>query len=665
MALVVPTYFTAVDKSVTSTVNTMGANIQNFAMKAEAGLNRAERAFNKIVPSVSNASKQVLSFLKTTAVLAAFALTANAIKDYDANLAELRAITGATGSQFIVFKKQIEDSAIAQKMSTVEMAKAFTIVGNAQPQLLGNAEGLSAVANATITLARASRMELAPAADALTTIMNQFSHSSDQAAKDIDIISAASRAGSMEIFDLSEALKDFGTVAASNKISLLESATLAELGSQFDKTGAAGIKYRNILLKMSAIKLEPGDTKRMIRKTGVDLDIVSNKALPFSVRFQEMAKILKSTDATMKLFGERNVALATGVLSNAGSFDSLMAKVNETGVAQQMAAENSSSLESAMNRVTASFVNYFTIGDKVNSGLEIFKGLVNFSAKNMDTLLNVTIHTVAVFAAWWALMKVVRIALFAYSVIVGINAGLTATYSVALKGNAVALAVANAATWLMTAAQWELNAAMDANPIGLIILAIAALIAALSALYHHVDGWGDQWDSMWSYNLAVLDAFESGFHLVWDGIKDYFATTWDGMVDIYQRAQVAMGFMSAKTLLENQQQRFKDNMMRKQEIADQAELFKLYSMRASTKLEWKLKWHNSDSTKGEPAEVADTQHQRNLNMMSQLRQEIKTKLEVTVKAAPGTAAAVTNGGGNDVIPTSSSTMMPYRSPGVQ
>ena len=47
-----------------------------------------------------------------------------------------------------------------------------------------------------------------------------------------------------------------------------------------------------------------------------------------------------------------------------------------------------------------------------------------------------------------------------------------------------AMKLAAAATAVMTAAQWLLNAALDANPIGIVVLAIAALVAGLVVAYN-------------------------------------------------------------------------------------------------------------------------------------------------------------------------------------
>jgi TP901 family phage tail tape measure protein len=47
------------------------------------------------------------------------------------------------------------------------------------------------------------------------------------------------------------------------------------------------------------------------------------------------------------------------------------------------------------------------------------------------------------------------------------------------------------------AAQWLLNAAMDANPITLIVIAIAALVGAFIYLWTHVKGFRDFWKQAW------------------------------------------------------------------------------------------------------------------------------------------------------------------------
>jgi TP901 family phage tail tape measure protein len=62
-----------------------------------------------------------------------------------------------------------------------------------------------------------------------------------------------------------------------------------------------------------------------------------------------------------------------------------------------------------------------------------------------------------------------------------------------------------AGTKLVTAAQWLLNAAMDANPIGLIIIGVAALAAGVYYLWTHVKGFRDFWKQAWHDIRAWFD----------------------------------------------------------------------------------------------------------------------------------------------------------------
>lgn len=59
----------------------------------------------------------------------------------------------------------------------------------------------------------------------------------------------------------------------------------------------------------------------------------------------------------------------------------------------------------------------------------------------------------------------------------------TALAKVAMVGHAVASGASAAATGVMTGAQWALNAAMSANPIALVVVALVALVAAVIIAY--------------------------------------------------------------------------------------------------------------------------------------------------------------------------------------
>lgn len=94
-----------------------------------------------------------------------------------------------------------------------------------------------------------------------------------------------------------------------------------------------------------------------------------------------------------------------------------------------------------------------------------------------------------------------------------------------VASKAVMLAQA-AATGAVTAAQWLLNAAMNANPIGLIILAVVALVGAFIYLWNTNEGFRNFFIGAWNAIVAAVQQVVTWFQsnvlpvlqAVWDGI---------------------------------------------------------------------------------------------------------------------------------------------------
>jgi hypothetical protein len=85
-------------------------------------------------------------------------------------------------------------------------------------------------------------------------------------------------------------------------------------------------------------------------------------------------------------------------------------------------------------------------------------------------------------------------------------------HTVAVAAHAVAVGVA-------TAAQWLWNVAMDANPIGLLIIAIAALIVAVILI-------AKNWDTVREKTVEIWNDIVGFLKGVWDNIVGFFKTNW-------------------------------------------------------------------------------------------------------------------------------------------
>jgi hypothetical protein len=94
---------------------------------------------------------------------------------------------------------------------------------------------------------------------------------------------------------------------------------------------------------------------------------------------------------------------------------------------------------------------------------------------------------------------------------------------------------ATVATEGETAAQGELDVAMDANPIGLIIVAVAALAAGIYELAKHSAAFRDFWKAAWKDIQAVAMAV---FHVLEPALKVY-ADLWKVEWDIVKTVSLA------------------------------------------------------------------------------------------------------------------------------
>lgn len=84
--------------------------------------------------------------------------------------------------------------------------------------------------------------------------------------------------------------------------------------------------------------------------------------------------------------------------------------------------------------------------------------------------------------------------------------------------------VASAATKAWTGLQWALNAALDANPIGLIVLAIGALVLGIIEAYKHSEKFRDivnsVWDAIKSVAKPVIDWLSHAVPDAFNALKD-------------------------------------------------------------------------------------------------------------------------------------------------
>ncbi len=485
---IIPSIFTAVN-GFSAPLAVMSNSMNSFTRNLQINSAKADLAFNNIAPSFGEGISKKIGYLKelagAMAIIGTATFSAKSLMDYEAEMANLSALTGAAGKDLAVFQQRIEETAIATKRSTVDVAQSFTTVANAMPQLIHNAEGLGQVTKASILLAKAARLELQPAAAAVTDILNQFDLSAKQATETIDLLAAGAKYGSAEIRDLQASIIGFGKIADIGGVTLKESVGLVELVSKFKRGADAGIELRNVLLEMGKNTAQDPKALADLARLGVNIALVADKTKPLAVRLVELSKITNDSNAVLHVFGKENSAMAVTVLQNARALDPLLQNISETGIAAEMAAKNTDTLLNKLTEVKAAWVNMVTTSTNANNALRLVGNTLGFVTDHMEGLMTtvITIATplaimytrvLALRAATWLAVK----AEAAYNFALGLTSVKVGTLNGLLLQNA---AYARGATLSMQF--FGMGLAAQLGLIGAVAVAVGLLTFALNNDY--------------------------------------------------------------------------------------------------------------------------------------------------------------------------------------
>ncbi len=206
------------------------------------------------------------------------------------------------------------------------------------------------------------------------------------------------------------------------------------------------------------------------------------------------------------------------------------------------------------------------------SGITVLTNVLAFLADNVDTIIASMPLIVAGFAIWkvatagvvGAQMQLQAAQLVALPVNVANNAmrlqiartelqvaAATGTSTAATNGGVLAMVRSTAAAVasrtaliatavaqrtmavaqaVATAAQWAFNAALTANPIGLIIAAIVALVAGLVWFFTQTDLGKEIWAGFIGFITDGINGFLAWWNPVWAGISQFFIDAWNNMV---------------------------------------------------------------------------------------------------------------------------------------
>lgn len=327
--------------------------------------NEFDRSINKTRKQVSDFKKvtesvggSIVSMTKGFATLGgiSFALMDVTKKsmEFEKSLSGLRSLTGLGAKDMEYFKKAAIDLGSTSTQTASQVVEAYKLIGSQQPELLKNREALNEVTKQAIILAEAAGMDVPSAAKALSGSINQMGESANVAGEYINILAAASQAGSADIQYLSKAIEKSGGAANSVGVKYNELvAAIETIAPKITEASEAGTNLRNIFLILE------GSSDNNLRPSVVGL----SKALD-----NLASKNLDATQMT-KMFGKESVTAALALVNAKDQYKGYIDAITGTNTALEQQRINNANLEGSLNAVSSAWEGFILTMNKSNGFL--------------------------------------------------------------------------------------------------------------------------------------------------------------------------------------------------------------------------------------------------------------------------------------------------------
>ena len=366
-------------------------SVNNAARDGRRDVGRYGKAFEK---TRGSAMRMLGALGLLGGGFAAFRGIITTISDFDSSIASLGAITGKTGKGLEDLKDKVLEVSNETGKGAKEIAEAMKLVGSAQPELLKNADGLAEVTKQAVILAQAGGIDVPAAAAALTKSMNQFGVSAEEAANFTDILATSQQKGTATIEQISEAMKNAGSVAKASGLEFETTNAILQALAKGGLVGAeAGTKLRSILLKLA--------------KTGrEDLN-------PATQDFNDILNVLKKevTNVTeaQALFGDENAAAALTLIDQKDVVKELDGALLDHGNASEQAAQNMDTLAGQSEKAVTALKNYILGSEGATAFSNGLKESLKFLANNIEGIVTVLGKAVKAYIAYRVVVKSLKL----------------------------------------------------------------------------------------------------------------------------------------------------------------------------------------------------------------------------------------------------------------
>lgn len=437
--------------------------------------------------------------------------TINVGKQFDSSMSQVAAVSGATGEEYDQLRDKAKEMGSTTKFTASEAADAFNYMAMAGWKTEDMLDGIDGILN----LAAASGSDLATTSDIVTDALTAMGYKAEDAGKLADVMAAASSNANTNVEMMGQTFKYAAPLVGALGYDMEDTAVaiglMANAGIKGDQ---AGTSLRSMLTRLSA---PPKECAKEMKNLGISLTDSEGNMKSLDQIMQELREAFDGLTETEQTAAAKHIAgqeAMSGLLAIVNAAPEDFTKLSDAvadseGAAKKMADTMLDNLGGDMTLLGSKVEGlqlaiYEKLEPALRKGVEILDKLadaVQFVIDHSDEFIAVLTGMAAALGTY-----------LAYTTIM----------TVMTKGWQALTIVTKA----QAAAQAALNFVMSLNPIGLLIAAIAGLVAAFVVLWNKSEKFRNFWIGLWEKIKEVAG-------VVWEAISRFFSAAWDKIQEIW------------------------------------------------------------------------------------------------------------------------------------
>lgn len=519
--------FKAVDR-ITAPVSRMQNRVGKFTRSMRANFTRLNRSVSNFTSGLKRGAVAMAAALAIGT--GAMANVVGAGAEFEQAITNVGAVSLRTRAEIAPLEKMALDLGRTTKFTSTQAANAMEVLARAGFET----NEILAATPAVLSAAAASGLEIAEVADHVSNALKGMGLETTQAAMVADVLTLASSRTNSSIGSLGESIRNVASTARELNIPFNEvTAAVALLQDVGLDASVAGSAFNTMLTKMAAPTTA---IQKKMKRFGITFKDAQGNMLPFQKVLEQLNIASKKAGGNFdkvaflaELVGLRGQKAASnlGTLFESGKFSKLAEELNgAAGAADKMANIRMNTVNGSLlllgSAVDAVKVRIFGLNsgplkntiDLITKWVSANEELIatkvgEFLANiidNFEEIVRTGRQIAGVTVAYMGLVVALKLAaaaviLFtiansAFGVVLAAITGAISAFAFIVAGLPKVLAAARIGLLL-------LNLAFAANPIGLVITAIAAFIGLAAAIF-----------------------------VAWDPVKEFFVELWDNIMGV-------------------------------------------------------------------------------------------------------------------------------------